>query len=364
MKKRLYCLFLVVLMAGCNPVFGRVSGMGGLIVATVSGGQSLWYNPAGLTEGRSEIASSLSIAKFYDVDFSDIGFYVPEFSSCLNLGKGNAVGVGYMQGSYTGDVMGDIGLDDNTLMRQIAVGYSHRLGDWLSLGVNIRPYWAKKLGDTWYYNPADYIEDEPEEEEPTAAIRKATGDDNEPAGEKTVGVLMFDSGFIYSLTETVKLGFSVFNITRPDIVHLFAPRLPTVWNIGLSNKIWDCLTYEVVYSISDYKIKESLDSSQVGLGLGWTCFDWLSIYGGAGQLVESSDRSWLASIGTEGKIPLGDSELAIGYDLNYLQETVWTHTINIFYRWGEGKAETQGYKTEQPRYRQPKPRKERQEYDW
>ena len=337
MKKQLCCVFLVGLMTGCNPVFGRVSGMGGLITATVSGGQSLWFNPAGLTEGRSEIASSLSIAKFYDVDFSDIGFFVPEFSSCLNLGKGNAVGVGYTQGSYTGDVIDDMGFDDKTLMRQISVGYSHRLGEWLSLGVGIRPYWAKKSGADWYF---------------------------EPEGSKMVGSLMFDSGLIYSLTETAKLGFSVFNLTRPDIVHMFAPRLPTVWNIGLSNKIWDRLTYEVDYSIQDYVITESLDSSQVMLGLDWVLIDWLSIYGGAGQLVESSDRSWLISIGAEGKIPLGDSELAIGYDLNYLQESVWTHTINLFYRWGEGKAETREYKMEKPKYRQPKPRKERQEYDW
>lgn len=337
MKKRLYCVFLVVLMAGCNLAFGRVSGMGGLVVATVSGGQSLWFNPAGLTEGRSEITSSLSIMKFYDVDFSDVGFYVPELSTRLNLGKGNAVGAGYMQGSYTGDVMDDIGLGSNVLMRSIAVGYSHRFGDWLSLGVNVRPYWAQKSGSDWYF---------------------------EPNGAKFKSALMIDSGLIYSLTETAKLGFSVFNFTRPNIVHLFAPRLPTVWNIGLSNKIWDCLTYEVDYSIQDYRITDSLDSSQINLGLDWSCFDWLSVYGGAGQMVEISDRSWLASVGTEGKIPLGDSELAIGYDCNYLQETVWTHTINLFYRWGEGKAETREYKTEQPRYRQPKPRREKQEYDW
>lgn len=339
--KKLLVLIVAVLIAGCDTAFGRVSGMGGLAVATVSGGQSLWFNPAGLTEGRSEIASSLSIAKFYDVDFSDIGFYVPEFSSALNLGKGNAVGVGYTQGSYSGDVIDDLGLDSNVLMRSIAVGYSHRLGDRLSLGVNIRPYWAQKSGADWYL---------------------------EPEGSKMESVLMFDSGFICSLTENSKLGFSVFNLTRPDIVHLFAPRLPTTWNIGLSNKIWDCLTYEIDYSIQDYVIAESLDGSQVTLGLDWSLFDWLSIYGGGGQRVESSDRSWFASAGVEGKIPLDDSELAIGYDLNYIQESVWTHTINLFYRWGEGKAEVREYRTEQPKYRQPKPRKEKpvpeQKYDW
>ena len=334
-NKRIIFVFLGCLLAGCGTAFARTSGMGGLVVATASGGQSLWFNPAGLTEGRSEIASSLSIVKFYDVDFSDIGFYVPEFSSALNLGKGNAVGVGYTQGSYSGDVIDDLGLDSNVLMRSIAVGYSHRLGDRLSLGVNIRPYWAQKSGADWYL---------------------------EPEGSKMESVLMFDSGFIYSLTENSKLGFSVFNLTRPDIVHLFAPRLPTIWNIGLSNKIWDCLTYEIDYSIQDYVIAESLDGSQVTLGLDWSLFDWLSIYGGGGQRVESSDRSWFASAGVEGKIPLDDSELAIGYDCNYLQETVWTHTINLFYRWGAGK--TQERDSEQPRYRQPKPRKERQEYDW
>ena len=310
-------------MAGCESAFGRVSGMGGLVVATVSGGQSLWFNPAGLTEGRSEIASSLSIAKFYGVDFSDIGFFVPEFSSCLNLGKGNAVGVGYMQGSYTGRTIDDMNLGSNVLMRSVAVGYSHRLGDCLSLGANVRPYWAQKSGSDWYF---------------------------EPEGAKIKSALMFDTGLIYSLTETAKLGFSVFNFTRPDIVHIFAPRLPTVWNIGLSNQIWDRLTYEVDYSIQDYVITESLDSSQVMLGLDWAMIDWLSIYGGAGQLVESSGRSWLGSIGAEGKIPVGDSELAIGYDLNYIQETIWAHTINLFYRWGEGREmrderrETRGYK--------------------
>ena len=141
--RKILILISVVLIC-CGTSFAKVDGMGGLIVATASGGQSLWYNPAGLTEGRSEIASSLSIAKFYDVDFSDIGFFVPEFSSCLNLGKGNAVGVGYTQGSYTGTVIKDMGFDSNVLMRQIAVGYSHSLGNQLSLGVNIRPYWAKK----------------------------------------------------------------------------------------------------------------------------------------------------------------------------------------------------------------------------
>jgi len=330
-------------MAGCESAFGRVSGMGGLVVATVSGGQSLWFNPAGLTEGRSEIASSLSIAKFYGVDFSDIGFFVPEFSSCLNLGKGNAVGVGYTQGSYSGNVIDDMDLSSNVLMRSVAVGYSHRLGDCLSLGANVRPYWAQKSGSDWYF---------------------------EPEGAKIKSALMFDTGLIYSFTETAKLGFSVFNFTRPDIVHIFAPRLPTVWNIGLSNQIWDRLTYEVDYSIQDYVITESLDSSQVMLGLDWAMIDWLSIYGGAGQLVESSGRSWLGSIGAEGKIPVGDSELAIGYDLNYIQETIWAHTINLFYRWGEGREmrderrETRGYKTEKPRYRQPKPRKGKREYDW
>ncbi len=250
------------------PVSARASGMGNSFTALSKGVESVFYNPAGLTEMNTKTEFFISTTKWFaDINYIsgaaayNAGDYGAFALSFIYVDYGTIEGASLIPSSEAGSdplgytLTGDI---KNVGAYSFGLTYVKEISNKFSIGGTMK-YVGQQLGQST--------------------------NENGNISDNNVNKLAFDLGVKYFPgIESLRLGMSMRNFSTFVRYHSFSSPLPIIFAVGLGMNLMDIINKDIA---NDHSIMFSTEflhpnnyTDRINLGFEYTFMDIVSLRSG------------------------------------------------------------------------------------
>lgn len=267
------------------PVSARASGMGNSFTALSKGVESVFYNPAGLTEMETKSEFFISTTKWPgDINYIagaaayNTGIYGAFALSFIVVDYGTIEGASLIPSSQAGSdplgytLTGDI---KNVGAYSFGLSYVSQISDKFSIGGTMK-YVGQQLGQS-------------------LGTDGNTSDNNANKLAFDVGVKFFPG------IESLRLGMSMRNFSTSVRYHSFSSPLPIVFALGLNMNLMDIINKDIAKDHSFMLAAEFLHpnnyTDRINIGFEYTFMDVVSLR--SGYETNHDILSWSGGLGVK-----------------------------------------------------------------